>query len=65
MPGMLSQLGAGDCFAWFSYPGGHGLPRAARWMSYAWFDRWLGFDPTASGEDALRGLNSATGGRVL
>lgn len=47
IPGMLAQVGAVDCFNWFSYPGGHGLPRAARWMSYAFFDRWLGFEPSA------------------
>lgn len=47
MPGMLGQLGAGDCFGWFSYPGGHGLPREARLLSAGWFDRWLGHDPTA------------------
>jgi len=38
----FAALGAGDCFSWFSFPGGHGLPGVARRMSSAWFDRWLG-----------------------
>ncbi len=38
----FSEFGAGDCFSWFSFPGGHGLPGVARRMSLAWFDRWLG-----------------------
>lgn len=38
----FSEAGAGDCFSWFSFPGGHGLPGVARRMSMAWFDRWLG-----------------------
>lgn len=38
----LENLGAGDAFSWFSFPGGHGLPGVARRMSFAWFDRWLG-----------------------
>ena len=38
----FSKFGAGDCFSWFSFPGGHGLPGVARRMSFAWFDRWLG-----------------------
>jgi len=42
MPGMLSDLGAGDCFSWFSFPGGHGYPGVARRLTFAWFDRWLG-----------------------
>lgn len=45
IPGMLETLGAGDCFAWFSFPGGHSLPGAAQLVSYGWFDRWLGFLP--------------------
>lgn len=45
MTQIFGDLGAVDCFSWFSYPGGHGLPRAARWTSYAWFDRWFGFHP--------------------
>ncbi|MBL9203520.1 MAG: acetylxylan esterase [Opitutaceae bacterium] len=47
IPGMLRQLGAGDCFSWFSFPGGHSYPREARQLSFAWFDRWLGRTPTA------------------
>lgn len=38
----FSEFGAGDCFSWFSFPGGHALPGVARRMSFAWFDRWLG-----------------------
>lgn len=38
----FGEFGAGDCFSWFSFPGGHGLPGVARRMSFAWFDRWLG-----------------------
>ena len=47
IPGMLRQLGAGDCLSWFSFPGGHSYPREARQLSFAWFDRWLGRTPTA------------------
>ncbi len=42
MPGMLSALGAGDCFSWFSFPGGHSYPGVARRLTFAWYDRWLG-----------------------
>jgi len=42
IPGMLAQLGAGDCFGWFSFPGGHSFPGVARRHTFAWFDRWLG-----------------------
>lgn len=42
IPGMLSELGAADCFSWFSFPGGHGFPGVARRFAFAWFDRWLG-----------------------
>jgi hypothetical protein len=42
MPGMLSELGAGDCFSWFSFPGGHSYPGVARRLTFAWYDRWLG-----------------------
>jgi hypothetical protein len=42
MPGMLGKVGAGDCFIWFSIPGGHGYPGVARRLTFAWFDRWLG-----------------------
>ena len=40
----LKSLGAGDCFAWFSYPGGHSYPPVARQFSLAWLDRWLDRD---------------------
>lgn len=39
---MLGQIKAGDCFSWFSFPGGHVFPPVARNYSFAWFDRWLG-----------------------
>lgn len=38
----IGNLGAGDAFSWFSFPGGHAWPGVARRMSFAWFDRWLG-----------------------
>ncbi len=38
----FSELGAGDCFSWFSFPGGHGFPGVTRRLTFAWFDRWLG-----------------------
>lgn len=38
----LRDLGAGDAFSWFSFPGGHAYPGVARRMTFAWFDRWLG-----------------------
>lgn len=38
----FGEFGAGDCFSWFSFAGGHGLPGVARRMCFAWFDRWLG-----------------------
>lgn len=44
MPGELRQLNAGDCFSWFSFPGGHSTPPAAREVMFGWFDRWLGLD---------------------
>ncbi len=37
----LCKIGAGDCFGWFSYPGGHSYPPVARQYSFAWLDRWL------------------------
>ena len=40
--GMIEELGAGDAFSWFSFPGGHGWPGVAQRNSFAWFDRWLG-----------------------
>ena len=45
MPEQLRELGAGDCFSWFSFPGGHSTPLVAREVSYGWFDRWLGLEP--------------------
>jgi dienelactone hydrolase len=45
MPGMLAKIGAGDCFSWFSFPGGHSYPPMAQQLSFAWFDRWLGHTP--------------------
>lgn len=47
IPKQLAEIGAGDCFSWFSFPGGHSLPKAAQLYSYGWFDRWLGFLPLA------------------
>lgn len=44
METQLSQIGAGDCFGWFSYPGGHSYPPVARQYSFAWLDRWLARD---------------------
>lgn len=38
----LEDLGAGDAFNWFSFPGGHAFPGVARRMTFAWYDRWLG-----------------------
>jgi len=40
----LRKIGAGDCFGWFSYPGGHSYPPVARQYSFAWLDRWLNRD---------------------
>ena len=45
IPAMLGEIGAGDSFSWFSYPGGHGLPLAARGLSQSWYDRWFGYNP--------------------
>lgn len=47
IPTQLERVSAGDCFSWFSFPGGHSLPKAAQLVSYGWFDRWLGFLPSA------------------
>ncbi|MES2697006.1 MAG: acetylxylan esterase [Verrucomicrobiota bacterium] len=47
IPVQLAEIGAGDCFSWFSFPGGHSLPSAAQLISYGWFDRWLGHLPRA------------------
>jgi len=38
----FTEFGAGDCFSWFSFPGGHGFPGVTRRLTFAWFDRWLG-----------------------
>lgn len=45
IPDMLSQIGAGDCFSWFSFTGGHSYPPVARRHTFAWLDRWLGHVP--------------------
>jgi hypothetical protein len=44
MESHLRGIGAGDCFGWFSYPGGHSYPPVARQYSFAWLDRWLDRD---------------------
>jgi len=44
MRSQLARLGAGDCFGWFSFPGGHSYPPVARHYSFAWLDRWLDRD---------------------
>lgn len=41
----LAAIGAGDCFGWFTFAGGHSFPPVARRHAFAWFDRWLGFEP--------------------
>jgi dienelactone hydrolase len=46
----LRALHAGDCFSWFSFPGGHSTPPAALHAMFAWFDRWLG--PSGEGVNA-------------
>lgn len=38
----LDSLKAGDCFSWFSFPGGHSYPVAAQLLTTGWFGRWLG-----------------------
>jgi dienelactone hydrolase len=43
----MSELGAGDCFSWFSFPGGHSYPPVVRRLAGAWFDRWLAREPRA------------------
>jgi hypothetical protein len=48
----LRRIGAGDCFGWFSYPGGHSYPPVARQYSFAWLDRWLDRDNNWSGRYA-------------
>jgi dienelactone hydrolase len=44
MESQLRRIGAGDCFGWFSYPGGHSYPPVARDYSLAWLDRWMDRD---------------------
>jgi dienelactone hydrolase len=44
MEAELESIGAGDCFAWFTYPGGHSYPPVVRQFSMAWLDRWLDRD---------------------
>ena len=43
----LARVGAGDCFSWFSFPGGHAYPLVARQLTAAWYDRWLGLHQPA------------------
>lgn len=43
----LRSLKAGDCFSWFSFPGGHSYPFAAQLVTAGWFGRWLGLHPAA------------------
>jgi dienelactone hydrolase len=50
METQLSALGAGDCFGWFSYPGGHSYPPVVRQYSFAWLDRWLDRDQAWYGD---------------
>lgn len=40
----LGSIGAGDCFSWYSFPGGHSYPPPVRDYSFAWLDRWLDRD---------------------
>lgn len=44
METQLRRIGAGDCFTWFSYPGGHSFPPVVRAYTLAWLDRWLDRD---------------------
>ncbi len=48
----IGLLGAGDCFTWFSYPGGHSFPPVARAYTFAWLDRWLDRDNSWEGKYA-------------
>lgn len=43
----LGSLKAGDCFSWFSFPGGHSYPFSAQMVTTGWFGRWLGLYPAA------------------
>ncbi len=43
----LKSLNAGDCFSWFSFPGGHSYPFSAQMVTSGWFGRWMGLYPAA------------------
>jgi hypothetical protein len=43
----LRSLKAGDCFSWFSFPGGHSYPFSAQMVTTGWFGRWMGLYPAA------------------
>lgn len=43
----LDTLKAGDCFSWFTFPGGHSYPFSAQLLTSGWFGRWLGLYPAA------------------
>jgi hypothetical protein len=43
----LNSLSAGDCFSWFSFPGGHSYPFSAQLVTTGWFGRWLGLHEPA------------------
>jgi hypothetical protein len=43
----LKTLKAGDCFTWYSFPGGHSYPFSAQMVTTGWFGRWLGLYPAA------------------
>jgi hypothetical protein len=43
----LRSLKAGDCFSWFSFPGGHSYPFSAQLATAGWFGRWLGLHRAA------------------
>ncbi len=57
----LKSLKAGDCFSWFSFPGGHSYPFTAQLLTAGWFGRWMGLHraapvpplPTISADKAL------------
>lgn len=44
----LNSLRAGDCFSWFSFPGGHSYPFSAQMVTTGWFGRWMGLYPAAT-----------------
>lgn len=39
------ELGAGDRFLSFNYPGEHNFPPCAKRLSFSWLDRWFGHTP--------------------